>query len=111
MSRSIRPEAPVKPKAPTSHEASTLVCNQVSCEWCDWWEAWTPGSDASAWRCDFCGDQDEDGEEDPRPVWEHVSLTPLGFRDDKACHWPPIVLADGSTLEPERWVYKASVPA
>ena len=98
--------AAAKPKAPTTHEASELQATHVSCGACDNIERWDGTLAASAWTCFWCGDDDELG---PQPVWEHQSRTPLGFRDDKACHWPGLSLGD--LVIPETWVYKAKVPA
>jgi len=89
-------------RAPTSPEASSLECTHVACDSCDTVEPWPAGAPLSGWSCEFCGDEQT-------PVPEHHSSTPLGYRDDKACHWPGYELS-GERI-PDVWVYKAKAPA
>ena len=98
------------PKAPTSHEESTLPCTHICCDSCDYAEPWHASRPAGEWSCPWCGDRS--------PVFEHWSDRPLGFRDDKACSWGPVLVPPPSTAPPnfrghvlpEQWVYKGAVP-
>ena len=93
-------------RAPTSCDSSSLEATHVSCDACDDVRPIDETLDVSAWTCSWCGGDPEVG---PQPVWEHHSTTPLGYRDDKACHWKGITLGD--LVIPETWIYKATAPA
>jgi len=92
-------------RAPTSSDASHLDATHVSCGACDNVTRIDQTLDVAAWTCSWCGDDPEEG---PAPVWEHHSPVPLGFRDDKACHWTAFTLGD--LVIPEAWIYYATAP-
>lgn len=92
-------------RAPTSSDASHLDATHVSCGACDNVTRIDQTLDVAAWTCSWCGDDPEEG---PAPVWEHHSPVPLGFRDDKACHWTGVTLGD--LVIPEAWIYYATAP-
>jgi len=91
------------PKAPTASEASDLECTHISCGVCDATEEWPAGQKLGAWSCEWCGDEES-------PVFEHHSPAPLGYRDDKACHWGGYIPALTGARVPDVWIYYSMPP-